>query len=206
MPIPWILIGAGALLLGGAAVIIFSDPPAEPIPQAKKIAVLGMQQSGKTQFLKTLQNIPYSTYLQSTEVEYDEFSVTLPNGKEIKIASGTDLGGAEHFINRYNRISSGCDAVIFVFDVYKFKNDADYRLNTRARIEYFRDMSVSNSRKVVMGSFADKFSSDEDKVKAQDFVYSNIGDIYPDIKAHNFFMKDMRNRDQILDVCGKLFV
>ncbi|MBO4333321.1 MAG: hypothetical protein J5875_09190 [Paludibacteraceae bacterium] len=206
MPLPWLLIGAGALLLGGAAVIIFSDPPTEPIPQAKKIAVLGMKESGKTQFLKTLQNIPYSTYLESTEVEYDEFSVTLPNGKEIKIASGTDLGGAVHFINRYNRISSGCDAVIFVFDVYKFKNDEDYRLKTRARIEYFRDMSVPNSRKVVIGSFADKFSSEEDKVKAQDFVYSKIGDIYPEIKAHNFFMKDMRNRDQILYVCGELFV
>lgn len=177
-----------------------------PIPNAKKIAVLGMQESGKTQFLKTLKNEEYSSYIQSAEIEYDGFDVVLPSGKNIKIASGIDLGGSEHYISEYERVSSGCDAVIFVFDVYKFKNNDDYRLNTRSRVQYFHDgLSVQGGNKVIVGSFGDKFTTKEEMAKAIDYVHEHLKDVYPDIKSSNFFIADMRDRELIMKCISKIF-
>lgn len=207
MPLPLLLWGAGAIAAAVAVKkIFFSDPPAKPIPAAKKIAVLGMQESGKTQFLKTLQGVPYAYYSQTSEDEYDEFSVTLNSGRSIKIGSGTDIGGAVHFIERYKKIASGCDAVILVFDVYKFKNDSSYNFDTRCRFDFFKNgIDISDDKKVVIGSFADKFTTDEEKTKAQSYVYEQLRSVYPNIEAHNFFMRDMRDRNQIMEVINKIF-
>lgn len=211
MPIPWLIIGgvaATVAALGGIGYAIFKDPPAKPIPLAKKIAVLGMQGSGKTQFLKTLQGIPYSSYLETSEVEYESFDVKFPNGKTVKIESGIDIGGSDspRFVGRYKEIAANCDAVILVFDVYKFQQDSEYRLMTRSRFEFLNNgLDGLDDRKVVIGSFADKYTTEEEKVKAQRFVYENLSDVYPQISARNFFMRDMRERSQVLDVLQRVF-
>lgn len=178
-----------------------------PIPNVKKIAVLGMQESGKTQFLMTLKNEEYSSYLQTAENEYDGFDVVLPSGKTIKIASGIDLGGSDHYISEYKRVSSGCDAVIFVFDAYKFKNNAEYRLKTRSRAQFFHDgLCIQDGNKVIMGSFADKFTTKDELVKAIDYVHEHLKDVYPNIKNSNFFIADMRDRELIMNCISKIFL
>lgn len=187
---------------------VFYEPPTIPV-NAKKIAVLGMQESGKTQFLKTLQNIPYSNYLETSEKEYESFDVTFPNGKTVKIESGIDIGGSDslRFVGRYKEIAAGCDAVILVFDIYKFQNNDDYRLFTTSRFQFLHDgLDVPEEKKVVIGSFADKYTTEEEKLKAQKFVYEKLSDVYPKISAHNFFMRDMRDRNQILEVLQKVFL
>lgn len=91
-------------------------------------------------------------------------------------------------------------------DVYKFQQDSEYRLMTRSRFEFLNNgLDGLDDRKVVIGSFADKYTTEEEKVKAQRFVYENLSDVYPQISARNFFMRDMRERSQVLDVLQRVF-
>lgn len=206
--IAWIV---GSALVGTGGVVVykhFTDPPVKKIEvePGKKIAVLGMQASGKTQFLKTLQNQSYNSYMQTSLTPYDEFSFTLPhNGKTIKIASGKDLGGDEQFTSQYKKVSDGADAVFFTFDIYKFKNDSDYRLQTRARLQFIDlELNKPSCKRAIIGSFGDKFN-EEQREEVKNYVIKDLLSIYPSI-VENFLIRDMRNRDQVLEIVSKLLV
>lgn len=172
----------------------------------KNLVVLGMQESGKTQFIKTLQNKPYSEYLQTAESDFDTFEVSLHNGKTIKFSRGTDIGGSDHYISQNRELASKADIAILVFDAYKFYTDQEeYVFQTRVRFDFFKDGIGSPKQKIVVGSFADKFSTKAEKERAKKFVFDNLKDVYPDLCDSLFFMIDMRKRDQVLKICEKIF-
>lgn len=197
---------AGAAAGYGAGEIlddIFSDPPAQHI-EAKKIAVLGMKESGKTQFLKTLQKEKYSIYFQTSVADYDKFPLVLTSGKIVEIASGIDIGGGVGYVQQYKKISMDADAVFFVFDVYKFVHDAEYRVHTRARLQFIDDgLGIPEHKRAVIGSHADMFADDKKKIEGQHFAIQNLKDIYKPI-YNNFFMRDMRDYNQAIEICDKL--
>ncbi|MBO4333319.1 MAG: hypothetical protein J5875_09180 [Paludibacteraceae bacterium] len=117
------------------------------------------------------------------------------------------MGGSDHYISEYKRVSSECDAVIFVFDAYKFKNDEDYRLKTRSIAQYFHDgLCIPDGNKVIIGSFADKFTTKDELAKAIDYVHEHLKDVYPNIKNSNFFIADMRDRELIMNCISKNFL
>lgn len=183
--------------------IFFSDPPSKPI-EAKKISILGMKESGKSQFLKTLQKKPYSQYLQTAIDDYEAFPLILTSGKTVIITSGKDIGGGDSFVQQYKKISTGADAVFFVFDVYKFLHDDKYKIQTRARLQFIGDgLGIPEYKRAVIGSHADQFADDVKKAEAQQQVIENLKDIYKPI-FNNFFMRDMRDYNQVIEICDKL--
>lgn len=176
-------------------------------PPTKKIALLGMSESGKTQFLKTLQGEPYDKYKQSSDLSYEDFHIKLPSGKEMIIDSGIDLGGSDHYIFRYKKTIEGCDVVILVFDVFKFTKNEDYRLLTRSRFDLFSNgTDFMNSKVFIIGSHSDNFKNDEMRTKAQNLVYEQLREAYPDINSENFTMIDMRNKEQVFNYCEKILL
>lgn len=184
---------------------IFSDPPSNHI-EAKKISILGMKESGKTQFLKTLQREPYQKYLQTGTDDYEKFPLLLTSGKVVEIASGKDIGGSDSFVLQYKKISKDADAVFFIFDVYRFKSDVEYRKQTRARLQYIDDeLGIPESKRAVIGSHADQFVDDAKKREGQHFAIENLQDIYKPIFT-NFFMRDMRKYNQVIEICDKLLL
>lgn len=197
---------AGAAAGYGAGEIIddiFSDPPSTHI-EAKKISILGMKASGKTQFLRTLQKEPYSRYLQSAVEDYEKFPLVLSTGKIVEIASGKDISGADSYVQQYKKISEDADAVFFIFDVYRFVHDSEYRTQTRARLQFIDDgLGIPENKRAVIGSHADQFADDAKKVEGQHFAIENLKDVYIPI-CNNFFMRDMRDYNQAIEICNKL--
>lgn len=171
----------------------------------KNIVVLGMQESGKTQFIKTLQGKPYEEYMQTSESNFESFDFELSNGTHIKFASGTDIGGSERYISRNRELASKGDVAVLVFDIYKFNMDSDYAFQTRVRFDFFKDGIGKPKKKIVVGSFADKFATKVERENAKAFVFSNLKEVYPDLCDSSFFMIDMRERTQVIKICDKIF-
>ena len=91
------------------------------------IGVLGMPESGKTQFLMNLQGkgeeYKNKTYQGTSTYEYKKFTYTTNDNKKYKIKGGTDIGGDIYNIKPYyETFLKNKDICIFLFDIQKYKD------------------------------------------------------------------------------------
>lgn len=132
----------------------------------KKIAILGMKGAGKTRLLNFLQQKPYDRH-HTTEEGYSEFTYTKQDGTEIKISEGTDIGGSETYIPQYYKmwLEETDRSIIFVFDLYQYNNNEQYKKETNARFDYInRYFNDENGKGIcVLLSHIDQFGKDAEK-------------------------------------------
>ena len=92
------------------------------------LAVLGMPQSGKTQWYKYL-GAPVGPRTKSIEEGYEEFKIKVPGDGdyELTINKGRDITGADDFVSHlYIPMIEKNDIILFFFNSYKFYNDESY--------------------------------------------------------------------------------
>lgn len=200
------------LIIIGAAVIrvmvgYFGD--AEPIA-GKKIAVLGMQGSGKTQFLANIRNEDYKKYEATIGTEdYEKFNIEIGN-REVTIEGGKDIGGGEENIRfYYEDMIKNNEIVFFLFDAYKYLNNNEYRDETQARLEFVNRHSEKRNKEVVIFStFADKFENKENTSKAYMKIKDSVSEKpYRQLFVDNrFFLLDMRDKNVLINqILNKIF-
>lgn len=149
----------------------------------KKIAILGMKGAGKTRLLNFLQQKPYVEY-GTMEDAYSEFIYTKQDGSQIKIHKGIDIGGEERHIPEYYKkwLEESDRSIIFVFDLYQYNNDEQYRDNTNARFDYINRYFKGEKDKdiCVLSSHIDLFGKDAQKAvnKFKEYIekkeYANL--------------------------------
>lgn len=89
----------------------------------KRIAMLGLKDAGKSQFLKSLGCKEANPGVRSQKEKYNWFKVSYPN-KEVYIKAGYDIGGGlELFKQTFNKRIKDSDWVFFIIDIDKYLND-----------------------------------------------------------------------------------
>lgn len=204
LPLLWL---AGAILVGGGTVLAIAIANSDGSENNTKIVgksmgILGPQESGKTQLLKTLQNKPYEKYEATSTDDYSAFSTEI-NGRTITFQHGRDIGGDEKYIkDYYKKFILEKDAIFFVFDVTKYLNDNSYAFDVRARIDFIYDhlKQINNyqSKYLLIGSHMDKLSSSRQKEALKTLQSSVAGKRYSTMFHNNLLLCDLTDRSNFL--------
>lgn len=102
----------------------------------RSLGIIGMQQSGKTRFLRFLQNKPYEDGTTGKKEEYEAFTYTTKSGKEIKISEGIDIGGSNDYRHYYKEIIEKNDVIFYFFDVEQYlRGDLNYERYCNSRFD-----------------------------------------------------------------------
>ena len=122
----------------------------------KRIALLGLKQAGKSQFLKSLGCPDARPGTESNDDTYKWFKVSYPN-KSVYVKAGYDRGGGlEFFKQNFAKQIKDSDYVLFVIDVYMYFNGNDVETNKSYREHVAERLDHIN--KNVSNKFAYKFA------------------------------------------------
>jgi len=138
-------------------------------PKKNKLGVLGMQQAGKTRFLRFLQNKPFIEG-QTSRDSHEEFKYKLNDEKEIIISSGIDLGGENLYRGEYNKIIKENDLILYFFDIDKyiknpFENSEYYQRGCNSRFEHIYSQNINNNKTIIIATHRDKFKFSDIEMK-----------------------------------------
>ena len=106
--------------------------------EAKSIAVLGPQGSGKTTFLSFLRNKQASGEATGLE-HYQPFDYKLQNGQTVRIEGGIDIGGGDEYRPLYERLIKNNEAIIFIFDIHKYLTGHNKKNKTKDKYVQLTD-------------------------------------------------------------------
>lgn len=201
--IPAILFG----VLRGLAVLIYALPEETKTKklEGKSMGVLGMSASGKTLLLRSLQGKPYEEYEQTSNEEYDSFTLTIGT-RSIKIAAGKDIGGVEENVKPYyESFLKDKDICMFLFDLQRYLNDNEYMDQTNARFDHIYRHLIKEKKYAIIGSHVDKV-----KIKKGEsiinIVQSKVADKpYANLLKENFFTRNLTDKKDIETLVEKLF-
>lgn len=207
----WLPIIAFAyIFFGGALYIATRSEDTETTKLiGKSIGVLGMKESGKTQFLKNLQGEGQKykkEKYQGTGIEkYEKFTCTIGE-KQYEIEGGTDIGGETYNIKPfYENFLKDKDICIFIFDVKKYKDKSEYRKDTNARLDFINNHVENESKCAIIGSHVDKV-----KIKEGESIITIVqkhveGKAYARLLNTNFFAYNLTNEEDMNNLVNKLF-
>ena len=123
----WIL---GVVFLGGCIIVIINAVKTS----GKKLAIVGMQEAGKSTLYNMLRTGEPGEHLPTTIEEIAEFKV---KDRDIKIKKGKDIGGGPEFIMPYYEdLIRDNEIIIFIFNVSEYLNDISYQRNTKDRLDF----------------------------------------------------------------------
>lgn len=186
--VPFVLWGAvalGGLIFGGKLLM-------DHLSDGDKIAILGMRESGKTLFLRTLQGKPYLEYKSSGFDEYEGFDLQVGD-KTIKICAGVDIGGTKNYRTRYDELMSNAAYVFYFFDISKYLNDFMYRRECNSRFKDIYDKK--GERAIYLASHRDLVPCSDDELKSK-FREHLIGKSYGKISDKAYYV-NLTDKEQI---------
>lgn len=170
-------------------------------PEKNKLGILGMQQAGKTRFLRFLQNKPFIEGSTGRD-SYEQFEYKLSNGKVVTVMPGKDIGGGVLYWGGYNDIIDNTDLIIFFFDIDRYlRNELDsdkilYQRSCNGRFEHiFSKTKNSNKPVIVIATHKDKCSFPESVMKRK---FDEL--IQKENKAYKEILKDI----QYVDLTNKI--
>ena len=180
----------------------------------KSIGVLGMPESGKTQFYMTLKNEKYTQGEATGMDEYPQFDFVI-HGKKIKVKSGKDIGGGEMYIQSYYEdFIKEKDIIVFVFDIKRYLEDSKYARDVRSRLEfvwrkllektgimdYVRAFFEIKRRYILLASHGDQLTA-EQKKNVKSILFNSIqGKEYAEMFHNNMYITDLRDRDKLMEL------
>ena len=204
------IIAFASIFFGGALYIAARSEDTETTKLiGKSIGVLGMEESGKTQFLKNLQGEGQKykkEKYQGTGIEnYEKFTCTIGE-KQYEIEGGIDIGGGPYNIPRfYEEFLINKDICIFIFDGQKDKDDSQYRKDTNARLDFINNHVENESKCAIIGSHVDKV-----KINKGESIITIVqklveGKEYARLLNTNFFACNLTNEEDMNNLVNKLF-
>lgn len=174
------------------------------------IGVLGMPESGKTQFLMNLQGkgekYKNEGYQGTSKDEYKKFTYTTNDNKKYKIKGGTDIGGDIYNIKPYYEpFLKNKDICIFLFDIQKYKDNSKYRMETNVRLDFINNHVKDASECAIIGTHVDKVKIEE-RLSIITIVQKFVeGKEYARLLNNNFFACNLTNEKDMNELVNKLF-
>lgn len=173
------------------------------------IGVLGMPESGKTQFLMNLQGkgemYKNKGYQGTSKDEYKKFTFTIGN-KKYKIKGGTDIGGDVYYIKfYYETFLNNKDICIFLFDIQKYKDNLEYRKKTNTRLDYINRHIKNAYECAIIGTHVDKVKIEERLSIITDVQKFVEGKEYARLLNNKFFACNLTNEKDMNELVNKLF-
>lgn len=174
------------------------------------IGVLGMPESGKTQFLMNLQGkgekYKNEGYQGTSKDEYKKFTYTTNDNKKYKIKGGTDIGGDIYNIKPYyETFLKNKDICIFLFDIQKYKDNSKYRMETNIRLDFINNHVKDASECAIIGTHVDKVKIEE-RLSIITIVQKFVeGKKYARLLNNNFFACNLTNEKDMNELVNKLF-
>lgn len=178
-----------------------------------KMAILGMQESGKTTILRYMQGLTYdSTYKPSVTDPYKSFDWKVGDRT---IEAGVDIGGGDDWVKyNYPRFIADNDIIMFVFNAYEFLNSNKYKRSTLGRLDFvFENIKEKKGGNLddfikkhfaLIGTHADLINESPKSViqkiqrECQDKSYSKIF-------KNNFAILDLTSSDEFNNFIKKVF-
>lgn len=206
-PLVWGAIALGTLILGTVIVIIATDKDPVPVENIKKkgICILGPENSGKTQLLSALRNVPYTEYHQSQQEPYKEFPAFLA-GETIAIKAGFDIGGEEFRVKNYPSLIENSDIIFFTFNAHQYLTNKSYRIREVNSRLYYIHRHKGFKPTVIFGTHLDEFEKGDRKntiKKIQDYVKDEP---YSTLFEKNFVVMDLRETDKLKDFLKEIII
>ena len=200
IPVIFVIIGVAAALTGGGLI-------AYKKLKGKKLGVLGMKRAGKTLFWYHLQDKKYVEGKDEDTINDNipAFIVEGTNDKKLKI-SGRDIGGGlDFFQDYYKNIIDECKYNVFIFDMYEYVNNKDYKNITNSLFEVLYNYKCFIKKPyAVIGTHLDQFT--ESPRTVQEKILTMLGNkpYKALLNSGNFYAIDMRIRNDAMDVFKKL--
>ncbi|GEM_PF-3969980 len=105
-----------------------------------KMAVLGMEGSGKTSFINFLKDgDPGHPDQTVSSNNIDEYHFQTSDGRHFLIEKGNDISGQDTYRRYYWKIVDDNKLILFLFNSMLFCNNNDYRLEVIDRIAYISE-------------------------------------------------------------------
>ena len=174
------------------------------------IGVLGMPESGKTQFLMNLQGkgekYKNEGYQGTSKDEYKKFTYTTNDNKKYKIKGGTDIGGDIYNIKPYYEpFLKNKDICIFLFDIQKYKDNSKYRMETNVRLDFINNHVKDASECAIIGTHVEKVKIEE-RLSIITIIQKFVeGKEYARLLNNNFFACNLTNEKDMNELVNKLF-
>lgn len=196
----WIL---GVVFLGGCIIVIINAVKTS----GKKLAIVGMQEAGKSTLYNMLRTGEPGEHLPTTIEEIAEFKV---KDRDIKIKKGKDIGGGPEFIMPYYEdLIRDNEIIIFIFNVSEYLNDISYQRNTKDRLDFIYRKSKEYNKKmnnlVMIASHIDILSSDKQKTAVNEILNSISGKQYQEMFKSNFFAINIIDKKHINKLIDHIF-
>ena len=123
---------------------------------SKDLGILGMNASGKTRFLRFLQNLPYEEGPTMKDKQYQEFIYKTNNGRIFNIMKGKDISGANDKRTGYNKIMDNADVIFYFFNIQPYLKDLNYQRECNSRMsDIYEFTTVENKQLVLFASHSD---------------------------------------------------
>ncbi len=202
----WYWIPALILLgLGGKFIYALSEETKTKKLEGKSMGILGMSASGKTLLLRSLQGKSYEEYEQTSNEEYDSFTLTIGT-RSIKIAAGKDIGGVDENVPMYyERFLKDKDICMFLFDLQRYLNDYQYMVDTNARFDHIYRHLIKEKECAIIGSHVDKVKIKKGESIINIVQSKVVGKPYANLLKENFFAYNLTDKNDIETLVEKLF-
>lgn len=209
--LPLLAIGAAVLAVTVIVIITAEDSETEKL-KGKTLAILGMPEAGKTQFLRNLQGKKYEK-CESTNgaVNYEDFYYA-HGERRIKIAPGKDIGGAEENIKPYwKKMIEENEIILFIFDISQYFSNDEYRKNTNARLDFINKKIGDKKEWAIIGSHVDKAKGEVKKEEKDNTGALTLmrkyteGKEYQRLIEKNFFARNLTDSKHFHIIISKLF-
>ena len=177
----------------------------------KRIVMMGLRQSGKSQFLKSLGCKDARPGTESSKEYFNWFKVNCPP-KPIFVKAGYDFGGdVGHFKEIFVKSIKEADYVFFVVDVRLFMMDGidieskqTYKKQALARLDFINEnVSVKFKDKVaIVLTHADLVNEPSESLISE-FQRATNGKAYQTLTRHCYPI-DARVPEQVLDAFTRI--
>jgi len=178
-----------------------------------KMAILGMQEAGKTTILRYMQGYTYdSSYRSSGYEKYERFDWKVGDRT---IKAGVDIGGGDDWVkSTYPVLIADNDIIMFVFNAYEFLNSNKYKRSTLGRLDFvFENIKEKKGGNLddfiknhfaLIGTHAD-FINESPKSVIQKIQRDCQDKSYSKIFKNNFAILDLTSSDEFNNFIKKVF-
>lgn len=176
----------------------------------RKIAVLGMQGSGKSTFLQILQGKDPKDIPPTIGPEpYGSFYITLDGGIKMKISAGDDIPGTGYNEEYHDYISKN-DIVFFFFKANEYLHNEEIRKDINNRLHFINKTATDEFKKdidndiVIIATHIDELELKDVEIKAK--IKSLVLEKnYKKLFDHKFYTLNTTDQKQVHETKNDIF-